>query len=269
MLRAARSPEFWRMYARLPLVITPGAKAAWAYTTGRGEFPSAWHVKTPSGTIGLTANSIDDLLTIGECFGKLDYRVDSEAQLIIDGGANAGFATIYFLTHAPNAHVICVEPDPRNVERLNHLMAAHNMTNRVTVLQCAIGPKEGRVTFTTEATGRYGHVSESPSAAGENDLTVDMLSLNDVLKEALSDFDRVSLLKLDIEGLEAASLLSIEPVILDRVDVIYAETPSPEPVLVGMTSRRQGGVVRWRRAPQSSARLVEADPVVGPRSPGQ
>lgn len=247
MLRAARGREFWRMYARLPFIVTPGFKAAWAYTTGRAEFPSAWRVKTPSGPITLTAYSIDDLLTIGECFGKLDYRVDKDARLIIDGGANAGYATIYFLTHAPTAHVICIEPDPRNIKRLRELVAKHNMTERITILQCAIGPRNDTVTFTTEATGRYGHVTDAAATVEGKDLVVEMVSLSDVVREALTRFERVSLLKLDIEGLEAASLLSLDPQLLSQLDAIYAETANPDPVLTGLTSRRQGGVVGWRR----------------------
>src|SRR5438128_3211500 len=54
-----------------------------------------------------------DLATFEQIFVWEDYDLPmiGMPELIIDGGANIGCATIYFANRFPNARIIAVEPD--------------------------------------------------------------------------------------------------------------------------------------------------------------
>src|SRR5438309_225550 len=64
----------------------------------------------------------NDLFTFDEVFltqvyGEVKFWL-SEAQTVIDLGANIGLASIYFMHHYPGCRVLAVEPDPENYDVL-------------------------------------------------------------------------------------------------------------------------------------------------------
>jgi FkbM family methyltransferase len=254
MARALRQWEFWRMYARLAKHFDPPIAAIRGYTTGRGEFPATWIVRTPLGRIRLATDTVDDLITLGECFGKLDYRIPEDAEVVVDAGANVGFAAMYFLTHAPNCKVICIEPDPRNLRRLHGVIEDHGLQERIEVIPAAVGTQAGTAVLATEETGRYGFVrdADAESVVSQDDrystdIEVEMVPLGEVVRDVLSQYGRISLLKLDIEGLEVPTLQSLTNAELSHIDIIYAETDDNSLVLEGFEPGRQGGIRSWRR----------------------
>lgn len=62
----------------------------------------------------------DEITLLSEIFIEECYRTDEikNPSLIIDAGANIGFASIYFAAKYPSATIYAVEPDPSNFERL-------------------------------------------------------------------------------------------------------------------------------------------------------
>lgn len=74
-----------------------------------------------------------------QVFGTLDYGPipDSVAPgLIIDCGANAGYASVSLLERYPNAEVIAVEPDPGNAAIARQNLAPY--ADRATLVEAAI-----------------------------------------------------------------------------------------------------------------------------------
>jgi len=47
----------------------------------------------------------------------------SNADLIIDAGANVGYSSVYFLSNFPNCRVIAIEPDGDNFASLQKNLA--------------------------------------------------------------------------------------------------------------------------------------------------
>jgi hypothetical protein len=69
-----------------------------------------------------------------------------DARLIIDCGANVGYASAYFLSRFPGSHVIAVEPDPGNFELLKANLAPYG--NRCRLVNSAVWSKPAGLTPT-------------------------------------------------------------------------------------------------------------------------
>jgi hypothetical protein len=53
-----------------------------------GDYPKRFFVRTPLGLQCATAFSHHDLITLIECFGKLDYRAPKDISVVLDFGSN-------------------------------------------------------------------------------------------------------------------------------------------------------------------------------------
>ncbi|MBM3526164.1 MAG: hypothetical protein FJX57_24700, partial [Alphaproteobacteria bacterium] len=95
-----------------------------------------------------------------------------------------------------------------------------------------------------EPTGRYGGLGRTDLP---ETITVPVRAANAALAEALAEFGgSLDLLKIDIEGMEAAILRALDPALLAHVRLIVAETDAIVK-LAGFRAERAGSVVRYRR----------------------
>lgn len=128
------------------------------------------------------------------CFDDL-----SNVDLIIDCGANVGYSSAYFLTRFPKCIVICIEPDRSNFKILEKNLALHK--DRVKLISTGIwshstGLKISEMSYGGEACAVQ--VREcKPGEVPEMQAT----DVGTLLKE--SGLNRISILKMDVEGAEA------------------------------------------------------------------
>ena len=149
------------------------------------------------------------------CFDDL-----ADPGLIVDCGANVGMSTAYFLARFPNAKVIAVEPDPGNYQQLLHNTRPYG--HRLHAVQAGVWPKSVGLKFVEDAfgDGRAWAVSVAEAGPGEQ-ADIQAVSLGALLDG--SGYERVSLLKIDIEGSEQALFSEgVEPW-LGRVDNLVIE----------------------------------------------
>jgi FkbM family methyltransferase len=144
-------------------------------------------------------------------------------RFIIDGGANVGYSSVYFLSRFPLAHVLAVEPDDRNFQVLLQNLAPHR--GRATALRGAIW---SRCTGLILSRGTFGDGREWATQVLEDPAREADLEGFDV-GTLLARFGDgcIDLLKLDVEGSEREVFRQYESW-LHRVDTIAIELHDKE-----------------------------------------
>jgi|GEM_PF-2248860 len=166
------------------------------------EFPS------PIGHLNIQVrnNQGSDSFIFSEVFQHqyYDFSLSSDPNTILDLGANIGFTAIYFARKYPKAKLACVEPMPSNLEFLRTNLELNGIT--ASIFPSAISTKDGSLHMAID-TKDYGHkvagIEYGKSIQGDI-LEVPALSVATLMQEL--GWERINLLKVDIEGYEAVLL---------------------------------------------------------------
>lgn len=155
---------------------------------------------------------------LGRVYGALDVLLD--VGLVVDCGANVGFASAYFLNRFPSCTLIAIEPDSGNFSMLVRNLLPFK--GRTTLLHAGVWSHDGGLVMAEEphADGREWARQVRACRSGEVP-SITAVSLATVLDE--SGFSRISLLKIDVEGAEAELFSSGYERWIDRVDTIAIE----------------------------------------------
>jgi FkbM family methyltransferase len=181
-------------------------------------------IKEPRLTALLRGGS-SDLYCFQQVFVSRDYAcVDflNSPRLIIDCGANAGFASMWFLGRFPGVHVIAIEP-----EIDNYTLCAMNLalfSNRITLKNVAVWSHPTRLVVRR---GDYRDGLEwstrvEPARSGEIG-DIDAIDMPTLFGAA----SVIDLLKIDIEGGER-TIFSENVDWLDRVSNLIVEIHDAE-----------------------------------------
>ncbi len=145
--------------------------------------------------------------------------------LCVDVGANVGWFALHLAQAVGSAgHVIAVEADPRNAERLRGNAALNAFGSRIQVVEAAASERVGTVSFIQSAHGHsgWGSVVPQPGNAGGQATTVATTTVDSLI--AASGHATVSVLKIDVEGHELAVLAgSRESLREGRIGVVFFE----------------------------------------------
>jgi FkbM family methyltransferase len=247
ILRNAADASNWRALAAMWRRYPAARENALRYFTGRGDYPYAPEIRTPAGIVRPTLWSHHDLLTANEVFCREDYRAQADWRVVVDVGANIGLSTLYFLTEAPAARVVCFEPVPRNTERLRQNLAGRE--DRYELHEIALARESGTVEFGVEPYGRYGGIG----VATQEQIMVPTLAIADALEAVLRIAGLIDLLKIDTEGTERDLIAAIPPEQLARIDAICFEDPGAGSAPVpGFHPTRAAGTLRLERSAGSA-----------------
>lgn len=161
-----------------------------------------------------------DIFVFWQIFIRREYSCANDLTdvgLVIDCGANAGYSPAYFLSRFPACHVIAIEPDPETFLVLRRNMAPYG--DRVQALNFAVwGRSAGLKLVDTYSDGRA-WTRQVREVRPEETPDLNAVDIGSLLRE--SCFDRISLLKVDIEGAEAA--VFADAPWIDLVDNIVIE----------------------------------------------
>ncbi|HJN66552.1 MAG: FkbM family methyltransferase [Pirellulales bacterium] len=143
----------------------------------------------------------------------------SNVGLVIDCGANVGYSSAYFLSTFPACSVIAVEPDHGNFAMLRRNLSVNR--ERVTLYRAAIWSHPASLTFSQDAFRDDQQWARQVRTCGPDEkMDIEGVSITMLLDA--SGFDRISLLKIDIEGAEVV-LFRDHVDWLDKVDAIAIE----------------------------------------------
>jgi FkbM family methyltransferase len=188
------------------------------YWTKHAKFPLRARPKT------------SDRSVFWQIFGDREYRCLDElndARLIIDCGANVGYSAAYFLTRFPSSYVIAVEPDIGNFGLLRTNLAPYKV--RCRLVNSAVWSKPAGLVI-VESTLKGDECSRRVrEARGDEKPAMIATDIRQLLEE--SGFDRISILKIDIEGSEREVFSSNYSDWLPHVDHLVIELHSHECVV--------------------------------------
>jgi FkbM family methyltransferase len=137
-----------------------------------------------------------DRPTFSKIFVDQEYAIDLNItpRLIIDGGANVGYAAIFFARRYPHASIVAVEPEPQNFRLLERNTAAYPNVHR---LNKGLWPRDTYLAIE--------NLTAAPDAfrvreTDRPDNAITATTIDRILREAGTDM--IDVLKLDIEGTE-------------------------------------------------------------------
>ncbi|MEO8860552.1 MAG: FkbM family methyltransferase [Ginsengibacter sp.] len=130
---------------------------------------------------------------------------------ILDCGANIGLSVIYLKNICPSAHIICFEPDEKNLELLQKNISSHHLKN-VEIKNEAVWTENTSLNFIQEGN----MASKIGSDSSVNTMSVKAARLKDYL------IQKIDFLKIDIEGAEYNVMKDIADS-LDEIGSMFVE----------------------------------------------
>lgn len=160
-------------------------------------------------------------------FLNLLARLHQSGKIIVDGGANIGNHTIFF-AGVIGAQVIAFEPQPFNYEFLITNTYLNRLESKVDIRKTALGDKSGYISLVQAISNNHGSYTASTKLAGcENGETQSPAAFDvevSTLDEELDNYSSsISIIKLDLEGMELDALQGARNVIAKSLPVIAVE----------------------------------------------
>jgi FkbM family methyltransferase len=215
--RLARAAQYgyWTFLARPPCSSFDSRVRIAACLLGLGRFVETIRIRLlPYGVDVWIRPGTADVVTLAQVWNWRQYDLPIPAPpTIVDGGANIGLSAVFFALKWPGSRIVAVEPEPGNFALLERNV--RSFSNVGTVRAALWGSSEPLVVVNPEARENMYQVEPGLGRESVRGITVPELC------EA-EGWDRIGLLKLDIEGAELEVLRSSVPWI-DRVDVLAVE----------------------------------------------
>jgi FkbM family methyltransferase len=197
--------QYMRYFAKLSLLIGGTSAVAFSIKHLWNKFlppKNGSFASVPIGPFRFYFTSIDFFVGLfTEIFFKETYYLDATLEPLqaIDCGANIGVSLLYIKLRAPNARVLCFEPNPAARTVLEKNIAANGWNKNVSVLPYALGKQKGQTEFYVDA--KEATTSGGSTAAHKKNKNQELNSYP-VEVEPLSQYlhKPVDLLKIDIEG---------------------------------------------------------------------
>lgn len=130
---------------------------------------------------------------------KIDETHDD--PIILEVGANVG----YYLLQAADilgedTRIYAFEPGENNIEQLQKNVCLNGYSERVELIQAAVGDTVGTAQFRIEAAGNKNHVVEGET--GTNITEVDLTTLDQFVRDHEIDYGEIDAIRMDAQGYE-------------------------------------------------------------------
>lgn len=159
----------------------------------------------------------------------LDLKKEiNNKSVFVDIGANIGNHTCYLARHFEK--VISFEPSPLISKILNANVLLNNLESQVTLIEKALSNEKNILEFyTNKGTDNLGGSSLiKERCINENGVKVEVEKGDNVLEELLIFDDKITLIKIDVEGHEFEVLQGLTRTINKHLPIIVFETENGE-----------------------------------------
>jgi FkbM family methyltransferase len=160
-----------------------------------------------------------DFTIFDQIFLDGHYAIDFgfQPEVIVDCGANIGFATVFFKSQFPDARVICIEPDASNYEML--CKNTEHLKN-ITLYQSGLWNKPAHLIIENPFDcNKFGCIVKDVES--ESAETIQSVTVKQIMEE--QDIRLIDILKIDIEGAEKEVFSSDYDYWLSKTRVIIIE----------------------------------------------
>jgi len=154
----------------------------------------------------------------------ITQKIHTKSPVVVDIGANVGYAATFLLSHFPEAQVISFEPLPSNFELLSENQKLNSHKNWQ-VVQMAVAKDEGELILFYQKSKKFTPIAsvwKDFERENTENMSIKTLGLADIfVKFAITKID---LLKIDCEGAEYDILYHCPQEILQKIQLIAMET---------------------------------------------
>ena len=144
-------------------------------------------------------NIQSDIQIFTQIFLREELKIDLQVvpKIIIDGGANIGFAALYLKHRYPDAAIFSIEPDDSNFKLL---MKNTSQYKKIVCYNNGIWNKEARLKIVNKDAGYESFVVAEVNMNNPDVDAINAITINEIVKQ--NDIVNIDLLKMDIEGSE-------------------------------------------------------------------
>jgi FkbM family methyltransferase len=156
-----------------------------------------------------------------------DVGAFNDGDVFLDIGSNIGLVGMVIAKAFPKARVFAFDASDIAIQCARLGAAANGLTN-YQAFQVAVGSKRQKdVRFFSDGSNKSCLVAEGLNSSNPvPELTVDMISIDDIFDSPLIGINKVKMAKWDVEGAEHATfahLFADRPDILDRIEFLHME----------------------------------------------
>ncbi|MEM7313158.1 MAG: FkbM family methyltransferase [Planctomycetota bacterium] len=160
--------------------------------------------------------NIEQYMILNEIYAEGSYDINTDAPLfIVDAGANAGFASLYFANKLNDVRVHAFEPVRHTFQKAKRNLALNpELSDRINLNNYGLGKDDGKqmIYFDQDRPGNATLVRDNPFTVGvREEIPIEIKRVSPLIDELHeSDPSRRILLKLDCEGSEYDILSDLE-----------------------------------------------------------
>ncbi len=160
-----------------------------------------------------------DKWCLKKVFVDREYAIDFSEQpkLIIDAGANVGYASVFFANRYPNAKVLAIEPESENFALLSRNAEPYG---NIVPIHAALWHSPEQVAISDPGKGAWGFRTSARSGVRETVEFAQGVTVQQIIEEY--GVSQIDLLKIDIEGSEK-QVFEHSVDWIERVQVIVIE----------------------------------------------
>lgn len=146
----------------------------------------------------------------------------SQEGTVLELGSHVGSETITLILEGFD-NVVCVEPDPVNVEKLKKNIKLNGIADRTTIICAAVGDREAEATLNRDSLNPNTS-SLVWNAASDSQTKIPLHTVNKLLKLAQRKPSDISLVWMDIEGYELKAFRSMSELVKQGVPIFFEYT---------------------------------------------